>query len=206
MIVLALIALTAQPNPYLVQAKLFQQSGDYRQCIKRIEQAQKWESSREEQLDLAIYGGLCDFALLKTKEAELEFKLALTIDPTAKLPPFSSPKAVALFESLRPKVAEQKPVEVQQPPPALAPAPSRRISLVPVVSAVISFAALGVGIGLGVSAASVQTQAKEAVFQNEAFALKQSANGQALGANISYGLAGAALAAAVIFFFVTRAD
>ncbi len=114
MTLFVLIALAAQPNPYLVQAKLFQQSGDYKQCLKRIEQAQKWDSSREEQVDIAVYSGLCNYALLKTKEAETEFKLALSIDPAAKLPPYTSPKVVGFFEALRPKAtAKVEPAKVE---------------------------------------------------------------------------------------------
>lgn len=124
MISLVLLLLAAKPNPYLAQAKVFFQGGDYKQCVKRIEQARKWESSPEEQVDVAIYGGVCNFQLRKTKQAEEDFARALKLDPTAKLPPLTSPKAAAVFESLRPKepiaAASQPP-----PPPPLQSPPSQ---------------------------------------------------------------------------------
>ena len=131
---LLLMLLAAKPNPYLAQAKVFFQGGDYKQCLKRIEQAQKWDSSLEEQVDVAVYSGLCNFQLRKTKEAEADWKLALSLDAQAKLPPLTSPKAVALFEAQRPKseapppppvVADEKPPPppppTSEPPPRLVP-------------------------------------------------------------------------------------
>ena len=230
MIPLLFTVLAAQPNPYLVQVKLFQQSGDYKSCLKRIEQAQKWESSREEQLDIAIFAGLCNFALLKTKEAENEFTIALQIDPAAKLPAFSSPKVVALFESLRPKQATVAPVPAPTPPqpststststpaPTPSPAPAvveaprpaaastSHVPLVPIIAGGVGLASLAVGVALGVNAGSLQNQANAATFQIDAYQMKQSANGSAIASDIAYAVAGAALIAAVILFFVTRGD
>lgn len=123
---LLLLLLAAKPNPYLAQAKVFFQGGDYKQCLKRIEQAQKWDSSVEEQVDVAIYSGLCNFQLRKTREAETDFKLALQLDAHAKLPPLTSPKAAALFEAQRPKEPqreEKAAAVVEEPPPATAPPP-----------------------------------------------------------------------------------
>ena len=234
MFAVLLIALAAQPNPWLTQAKLYQQSGDYKQCLKRLEQARNWESSREEQVEIALYGGLCAAALLKTKDAEAEFKRALALDPSAKLPPFSSPKVVAMFEALRPPpspAAAPEPApaspepapEAQPPAPALAapevvpapandelreapPPPPRRAPVVPLMVGGVAVAALGVGLGLGVNASSVGGRADAAEFQSDAYQLRQSAEASALGANAAYGIAAAAAVAALVLFLVTRAD
>jgi tetratricopeptide (TPR) repeat protein len=125
MTLLVLLLLSAKPNPYLAQAKVFFQGGDYKQCLKRIEQAQKWDSSVEEQVDVAIYSGLCNFQLRKTKEAETDFKLALQLDAKASLPPLTSPKAAALFEAQRPKApqSEEKAAAVVEDPVPAAPPP-----------------------------------------------------------------------------------
>jgi hypothetical protein len=116
---LLLLALAAvKPNPYLAQAKGFFHGGEYKQCLKRIEQAQRWESSVEEQVEVAIYSGLCNLQVRNAKEAESDFALALKLDPNVHLPPLSSPKAFALLESLRPQAAQpatQEPPKEQPP-------------------------------------------------------------------------------------------
>jgi hypothetical protein len=227
---LLLLALAAKPNPYLAQAKVFFQGGDYKQCLKRVDQAQKWDSSEAEQAEVALYSGLCHFQLRQTKEAETDFALALRIDPRLTLPPLTSPKAVSLFESLRPKeepaattaTAPPPKEEPRPPPPAAeptatptpephaepAPAPavtaSSHVPITPFIVAGLGVIAAGVGVFFGVSAVSSDNQARMATFQSDAISLRHSAEGSAAAADITYAFAGVALATAVILFFVMR--
>jgi hypothetical protein len=227
-LLLLLTVLTAKPNPYLAQAKVFFQGGDYKQCLKRIEQAQKWESSLEDQVDVALYSGLCNFQLRKTKEAETDFKLALSLDPNAKLPPLTSPKVASLFESLRPKrdeVAEPPPPPPPQPKPA-EPAPEAKLEprpteqppvelredeppkrRVPIGGIVLGAVTIGSAIAasfLGLGAQSRDNEARMAQFQSDAAELREEASTSALLANAFWVVTGVAAIAAVILLILGK--
>ena len=90
-----------------------------------------------------------------------------------------------------------------QPPPPQVPVVEQEKHLAaPLVVAGVGVVAAGVGVGLGVLAQSSTTQAKNAQYASDAQKFNDQAKNQALGANISYGVAGAALVAAVITYFV----
>lgn len=121
------LLLAARPNPYLSQAKVFHQGLEYEKCLKRLDKANQWDSSKHEQAEIALYSGLCALALGREKDAAENFELALGIDPKLPLPPLQGPKVAALWEAAKKKVvpaAEAEPVKTEAPKvePKAAPA------------------------------------------------------------------------------------
>jgi tetratricopeptide (TPR) repeat protein len=231
--VVLLLALTAaaasKPNPYLAQAKVFFQGGEYKQCLKRLEQAEHWDSSVAEQAESAMYNGLCKFNLRRATEAKDDFALALKLDPKIQLPELTSPKIVQLFESIprpepeaAPAPAEPAPAKVAKsdapvadpaPRAAPVPAPANESPTVveqkespsrvgPIVLGAGALVAVVLGGVLGEVASNTDLSARSAHFQSDAISLHHSAEGQALGANISYAAAGLLFAAGLIWWLV----
>ena len=185
-------------------------------------------SSTQDLRDVELYGGLCALNLGQRAEAAERFKLALRIDEDLELPEFASPKAVKLFVYVKRKFrqptvppmpdedlpadaptpakleaknaaakegAAQKPVEVTSP--------SGMSKHVPVfVLGVGAVAFGGVAIGLGVNAKSLETQAKAQrmamAFESEYLATRSQALGNAVAANVVFGIAGALAVAALV--------
>jgi hypothetical protein len=208
-------ALSAQPNPFLLQAKELYQSLDFERCVARLEQAStQWQSTKDELRDVELYGGLCHLSLGHRKEAAEHFRTALRIDEGADLPPYSSPKAVDLFLKVKKSLqAPPAPLPEDDLPPDAPRATTLEPSTVPVARPSPSFierrpltTALGlttgiafaVGLGLGVNARNLSIQANEARFEAEFQEKAAAARANATGANIAYGLAAAALVGAII--------
>lgn len=208
------------PNPFLAQARELYANLDFERCVQRLQQAPQWRSTPAELRDVELLAGLCHFSLGHKAEAAERFKLALRIDEGADLPPYSSPKAVELF--LRVKKRLQRPAppmplsdlgdddlvsELDAPVKPTGEASGRfdvKKYPVPIAMAVISLAGLGTGIGMGVSAKSTESQARLAVFEDDYLRLRHSAQTSAVGANIAYATAAAALIIAVVIFVVTE--
>ena len=87
-------------------------------------------------------------------------------------------------------------------PVAVEPAPKARVFTW--VAGGVGVAALGAAVGMGVAASSSSQRLRDGTVrpQQEAQALYDSARGLNTGANVSYGVAGAALVTAAILFFV----
>jgi hypothetical protein len=118
-LLLATTAAADARNPYLLQAKVFYQGLDFEKCLKRLDQAGKWENSTEQLADIELYVGLCQLALGKEKDAIEHFELALTIDDQLPLPPLQGPKVTALFEKVRARVVASKPQPAKPPEPVV---------------------------------------------------------------------------------------
>ena len=116
-LVLSTAARAESPNPYLAQAKVFHQGLDYEKCLKRLDQAGKWDNSKGQLAQIELYSGLCHLALGHETEGRENFELALALDPGLTLPPMQGPKVAGLFEKARAKVASVAPVEKPDPPP-----------------------------------------------------------------------------------------
>lgn len=216
-VLLALSASAADPrNPYLLQAKVFYQGLDFEKCLKRLDQADKWENTTEQLAEIELYLGLCRLALGEDQDATEHFELALTIDDTLLLPPLQGPKVTALFEKVRAKVIASKPAPppvVVKPPDApvkttLVPEPApvvvsevrERHFAVPVVLGAAAIVGAGVGIVFGVQASTGARQANAAVYESDAVRLGRQATQSALIANIGYVAAGVALVVAVVTY------
>lgn len=132
LLVLALAApawAAQKPNPFLVQAKVHYQGLEFEKCLKRLDQATRWKNStRAEQVEIELYSGLCGFSLGNEEEARKSFSMALELDPKVELPPYSSPRLVTFFDSLKqsaPVAEPNEPVAAAEPaPPAPPPQPA----------------------------------------------------------------------------------
>ena len=110
LLVMFVLATTpAKPNPYLAQAKVYYQGLEYEKCLQRLDQAARWRNTPREAVEVELYAGLCKYNLGRFKDAEDNFYLALQLDPDAGLPPFTSPKILALFEEVRARAVAADP-------------------------------------------------------------------------------------------------
>ncbi|MBK7862939.1 MAG: hypothetical protein IPJ65_30880 [Archangiaceae bacterium] len=221
MIGLVLFALAATPNPYLAQAKVLHQGLEFEKCLKRLDQAGRWQSTTAELAQVELYFGLCAFGLGKAKDAAEHFEMGLKLDPALELPPLVGPKVTAMFERAKEKLAgapavEAKPEPTPTPPPAAveepkappvvavepAPvvAPQRPVRLAaPLVLVGVGAVSAAVAAYFGVTAQSLARQAKEpTAFQSDALAWSSQAKTDALLCNVLWAVAGAAVIAAVI--------
>lgn len=118
------------PNPFVVQAKDLYSKLEFEKCLKRIAQAQQWRSTPKELLEIELFAGLCHFNLGQKPDAEERFKTALRIDPSAELPPYTTPRAVELFtkvkRSLRPAAEKEKPVADREVPDLIESPPEEK--------------------------------------------------------------------------------
>lgn len=198
------LTLVLGANPFLEQARDHYVALDFEQCVKRIDQATAWKGSTiDEQRDIELYAGLCHLNLSQRREAAEHFRIALRIDGSADLPPYSSPKAVELFLRVK-KVMQEPPSPLPDddspfateltpkpkpdplPPP---PPPAWKKQAGPIALGVIAAAALGTGIGLGLHAKGLESQANAARYDTEFVALGSAAKDSAIAANVSYGVA-----------------
>lgn len=220
-----------KPNPYLAQARVFYQGGEFKKCLDRVKQAERWDSSIKELAEVSLYAGLCHFNVRKQKDAEVDFLRAVQTDPTLELPAATSPKIVEVWNRVRAKVPrpesppepplvpttkepEPEPVAVAAPPQRpLAPVPlelethetpERQASVVPFVMGGVAVAAVAVGVTFGVLANSTYATAMGAPFQSDAIAQYATAQTWALVANVSYVTAGAAALTGLLLFFLQR--
>lgn len=219
------MAAGAAPNPFLAEAKALYSSLDFEKCIARLGQAAtQWKSSGDELRDIELYGALCHFNLGHEREAAQRFRTALRIDEAADLPPYSPPRAVELFlkvkESLREKPAPfpdndlppDAPTNVTLTPrpkpdevPIAAPFPWKQRAA-PIALGIVALAAVATGIGLGLHAKNLEGQANAARFESDFVALGNAARANATGANIAWGVAGAAAIGSAVTWWLADRD
>ena len=119
---LALLVLSAEPplpsgvpapvkgsNPYLSQAKELYANLDFEKCLKRLAQAPQWKSDSAELLEIELVAGMCHYNLNQRVDAEERFRLALRMNGNAELPPYTSPKLVDFFFSVKKKLRAPPP-------------------------------------------------------------------------------------------------
>jgi tetratricopeptide (TPR) repeat protein len=131
------LAAWAEEPPLLTEAKASYRALDYEACIAKLKRAARLPLSREDEVGVALYEGLCQFYLGRPSAAQDAFQRALSLDPHAQLPPFTSPKIASFFEqvaAVRPPPTEP-PATVAAPPDApvaeQAPAPAPPVDVPP---------------------------------------------------------------------------
>ncbi len=206
-------------NPYLLQAKVFFQGLDFEKCLKRLEQAGKWQNTTEQLADVELYVGLCELALGNEKDAMDHFEVACSIDENLSLPPLQGPKVTAVFEKARAKakVLSTKPAlpSPTSDSPALTKltpdnpsrfiettAPTERHLVVPIVIGATAIAAAGVATYFGLQAKSLELQANAARYESDAVSMGREARTNALAANVAFGIAGAATVTAIVTYLL----
>lgn len=204
------------PNPYLQQAIELYQIVKYELCVQRLEQAGQWKNQPAELVQIEIYAGLCQFNLNHVIEARAHFEMALRLNRSASLPPYSPPRAVSLFAQL---VAELPPApdaptqlslvpEPKPEQPVLIPTqPQRETSVVvPFSLGAASLASAAGGTALLVHALELARKANEEPFESRAIALGNDARVTANWSYVLFGLAGAAATGAVVSSIIAATD
>jgi hypothetical protein len=232
MTALVLVMLAAGGNPFLSQAKLLHQGLDFEKCIKRLEQASRWDNSPAQLAEIELYSGLCTFGLGDSRSASEHFELALKLQPDLTLPPLVGPKVTSLFNRARAKITKEavqvaaEPAKAEPPPkatnpepveakPAPAPAPAaaiveapppepkRRHIALPLILGGVSLVSAGLATYFGVTAKSLETSTHDSTaFESDSIAWAHQASTNALLANVFWAAAGAVLVAAIITFIV----
>lgn len=105
------------PNPFLAQAKRHHQNLEFEKCVQRLRLAPQWRSTPEELKEIELYSGLCHFGLGRRREAAEHLELLLKLDPASQLPPYTSPKIEALFQSIRERLKPPVDPRGSAPPP-----------------------------------------------------------------------------------------
>lgn len=152
-----------------------------------------------------------NFVMSAEKSVELSFALKPVekkpepvAEPKKEEPKKEEPKDVPKKEEPR-KVSETKVAPKETLAATAAPA-QKKGRIFTWVAGGVAVAGLATGIGLGVASSSATAEMKASVHDAaEVQSLHDRANGTAIGANVSYGVAGAAAIAAVILFFVEGA-
>jgi hypothetical protein len=214
----ALLGASGEPNPYLAQAKVFYQGVDYESCLKRLEQAVRWNNTRQDLVEIEIYWGLCQFEDAQRTAAK-HFALALQLDPEVQLPPFTSPKVMDVFKTVAakmpkpeapapPPVSDAPRVVVVTPPPrepapevVAPPRPGRRVGPATIAFGAGALAAAGTAVVLGVLAKQSESAANGAAFTSDAASAANQAYAEATGSNVATAVAvGCAVGALVVYF------
>lgn len=139
------------------------------------------------------------FTVNLAKASELTVTLEPKAAATPDVPAKKADAPVAQGPTLTPK---EQPAQGPTAPDVKA-APPKKGRVVTWIAGGTAVAAVGAGVVLGVLANGAAQNLKSTEHTRaEATALQQQAQGMAMGANIAYGVAGAAAVAAVVLFFV----
>jgi len=202
-------------NPYVTQAKVFQQDQQWEKCLQRLEVArERWKNAPEDDVEIELYTGLCRLGLGHEQDAREHFAAALKLDPEAKLPLSAGSRVIAFFERVRthpeeavvlqPEVPRvEAPVESTAPPSATAQVTQRHL-VAPIVLGSAAVVSTVIASVFGAQAKSLESQANAAVFESDIHSLGDSARGDATAANVFFAVAAAALIAALVVYFVTN--
>ncbi len=199
------------PNPFLAQARIFYQGLEFERCLQRLDLAGQRETSLPEQAEIELYKGLCHYHLDEVAPAKEHFARAVALDASVELPPFTSPKIIAVFDEVRARAAPSPSDAPRQnaltPPPRAPPSngldltasqPPRRSYVAPLSFAGGAVLAGSAAVLFGAQARSLEQAANAAHFESDAFRLGAQARQRALFANVSIGVAVAAASGALV--------
>lgn len=181
-------------NDYLDQGRIFYEEFEYGQCLVALGHALRESSTPEESVSIQIYSGLCHYHLGELEKAESAFRVALRLDPEARLPPLTSPKLLGFFEG----IARTLPADVEkveQPPatralqqPVLPPQPRQNLLLPATLAGGAAVGGL-VGGAFGLQAKRFESEANAAEYEWDSVQLERRAEQSALIANVAFGVA-----------------
>jgi tetratricopeptide (TPR) repeat protein len=216
----------AKPNPHLRKGIKLLNDMEDSQALKEFQRALTIKGSEpEEKAQIHIYIGMTYVNLLNTEAAKKSFRQALTLNPSVALPKMTSPKIKSLFGKVRdemgikvdtpppdkpppdrPPIPPEPPPATQQvvPPPRPPPPPSGRpVAFWLAIASLGTAVAIGsTGLALGLLSRSGNDDASNLKLDYAAAKdLHDTAESQALGANICFGIAGAAAVASAILFY-----
>jgi hypothetical protein len=200
----ALVALVLAANPYVEQAKVFVEHHEWEKCLDRLERVLQDDAEAE------VYRGVCRLGLGQEQDARELFSAALKLDPSVKVPAGLDGRVSAFFERMKAHPEEAVVLEPVVQPKVEAPAAAVETSsvlsnkhlLLPGTFAGVAVVSTVVASVLGVQAKSLESQANAAMFEADVFSLGNSARSNATAANVMFGVAVAALAAAVVIYFL----
>jgi len=161
-----------------------------------------------------LHMGIAYGNLLNRAAATQSFRKALTDEPGIALPASTSPKIGKLFEQARLELQEEghgttPPPPPPPPPPEDAPPPGgsgleRYVAALTVMGVAVAAGATGIALG-ALSRSAASTAADTSLTYGEAKAEHDAARQRALGANILFGITGAAaVTSGVLFYFAHR--
>ncbi len=202
-------------NPSLSRAIEYYRRLNYEACVQQLDKASQQKNTTHERIEIATYAGLCHFNLNHTSEARTHFEMALRLNREAQLPPYSPPRAVALFRQVfhtlpppamdAPKNTELTPAPKLEPPPIVVAEPeakpSRAVPLVLGSASVASAIAGGVVIA---RAFELARSANNEPFESRAIALGNEARLHATISYVLFGVAGALASSAIATFAVSE--
>lgn len=231
-IALLCVISTAAParadNPQLKQGITLLRRAENAQAVRVLRRALAVpDTTKSELASIHLYLGIAHFNLLQKKLARTHLLKALTFDPKIRLPAINSPKLEELFAEVRREVSPpddppppgppepDRPVPVattapaRPAPPSPAPAradlpPPRQVASWPAwVAAGVGAAAAVAGIVLaGLTVAENNQVDDKSLTSRAADEHSDAASARALGANICFGIAGAAAVTSGVLFYL----
>jgi hypothetical protein len=215
----------AQANPQLRQGIRLLTEAENAKAIRVLKRALTWrKNTTNDSATIHIYLGIAHFNLMQNRAAKASFLKALELDPEVQLPPMTSPKTEEFFNTLRPKPTPKASpgqlsydpssprapeVIVPSPPPRAltrvdSPRPPRSRTHWPAWT-VAGVAAAAATAGIVLAALTVvENNGVNDLSQTSKAAddHRDAAARNALGANICFGLAGAAAITSGVLFYL----
>jgi len=221
---LALALLTsagAHANPHLKQGIKLLQDMEHEKAIKVLRRGLTWNKNTPHDLaKIHLHLGIAQFNLMQTRAAKRSFAKAIELEPGIELPKLTAPKIQEIFDKLRPAPAPAPPeppkpprpppatVPAEPPPPALVDTPTARKA--PSSTNWPAWVTLGLAVAAGATATGLaattvvenNSAADLSLGSRDAEGHRDSAGRYALGANIMFGVAGAAALTSGVLFLV----
>jgi hypothetical protein len=197
-----------QANPYLGQAKVFYQGLDYEKCLQRLDKASRWKSSTNEQAEIELFTGLCQYALGNKDELKQHLRDAIQLDPKVQVPSLAPPRFTQMFQEQlaeyrvsHPEEAAVATSEATNPAAGTAGGVSKTAEAGMPMAHIMAYTMMGVGvvgigtgIGFGLWANSTANQLNTPGNLTQQMGTKSDAQSRATISTVSYVVGGALLA------------
>lgn len=201
-----------QTNPHLKEGIQLLKNMEDDRAVAALKKALSWpDNTPEIRAEIHLHLGIAHSNLVNRDAATASFRRALESDPQISLPGQTSPKIRRLFEQARAELEQERrstpaptPAPVQPAPPPPRDQPSHMGQYWPAWTALaVTVAAVTTGAILGALSSSAENEASDpALTYDEAKEHHDTAKSRALGANIMFGVGGAAAIATGVLFYV----